>query len=180
MKDLKLYNFRDVDFLRIGKLLADRDTFVVFFHLAHCAGSSNIAQLAGSFRREPAVITEILKQLVALGLLRGRGGLYTLTNFGRSVMEFLEESTAGVQLKAAQTSAVPHLLSLDLRGMKPVDPSATNNSVVSTFAVTSWVTSKNPDIESAKSTDTVSYSQAERFENREPSPRNGARTHNYL
>jgi hypothetical protein len=180
MKDLRLYHFQRMDFLRIGKLLADRDVFIVFFHLAKSPVSLNIAQLAGVFRREPTVISELLKELSAMGVARRNGGLYLVSKFGRKVMDFFEDITDRVELRATQPSAVPHLLSLSVNGVQAIDSTATNNSVVSTFAVTSWVTSENRNIDRARSSDIASYSRAEQFDNGQPAPQNAARSHNYL
>jgi hypothetical protein len=45
MRESHLYYFQETHFLRIGKLLADRDAFIVFFQLAKSLGPLNIQQL---------------------------------------------------------------------------------------------------------------------------------------
>jgi hypothetical protein len=179
MNDLRLYHFREFDFLRIGKLLADRDAFIVFFHLARSPVPLTIAQLTSVFRRDPRAVSEILQELSALGIARRNGGLHAATSFGRKVMDFFEEVTNKIELKPAQPEAVPSVMSLSLVGAGSVDGTATNNSVIVTFAATGWARSEIRNIESVRSSDLASHSQAKNFENQDSLP-NAARSHDYL
>jgi hypothetical protein len=66
MKDRHLYFFGEADFLRIGKLLADRDAFIVFHSVVTLSEPLNIGNLAMLLRREPVLIMDILRQVSEL------------------------------------------------------------------------------------------------------------------
>jgi hypothetical protein len=178
MKPSELFHFEDSQFLRIGKLLADRDAFIVFYNLAY-SGPINIAKLCAMFRREPAVISEILEMLCSIGLAHKRGGLYSTTAFGGNALQFLEETAERIELPPTE-SMVASSTQFSTSGSAQAQSSATNNTVMSNFRATSAVRLIGQEIDLLKASEVSNESEGKKFQKIEPSLENAARSHNYL
>lgn len=177
MKDWRLYSFDEAEFRLLGRMMADRDAFIVFFYLAGAGSPMNIGQLASRFRRDPATINEIVEQLASLGLARRKYGQYVATDFGLKAKDFLMEIVRGVQPSAVEAEA-PSARTLILQD--GLSSSATNNSVYSTIAITGYAGSEKRDLVEIKPGELTTESEAKNFENRSELPTNAARPHNYL
>ncbi|MDO8432838.1 MAG: hypothetical protein Q7S58_10575 [Candidatus Binatus sp.] len=178
MKDRHLYFFREADFRRIGKLLADRDAFIVFHNIATSSEPLNIGRLAGLLRREPILIVEILRQLSDVGVVRSGGGFHRATAFGLKVMQFFGDITSEVELQASSAASDPQLMSM-IDATASAEATATNNRVVSSFAATVWAASDIQAIERVNSESTANKPSSKDFGNQDPAD-NAARFHNYL
>jgi|SRR5208337_1824038 len=174
-----LFRFENAEFLRIGKLLADRDAFIVFYNLAH-AGPINIGDLCAIFRREPSTLSEILEMLTAAGLARRSGGLYSATAFGAKALGFLKDTAERIDL-APVDSTVERSTQFSATGT--LQSSATNNTVMSVFTATSAVRLVGGDVGPLKPNQVSTEPEEKRFDQVEPldpPPENAARSHNYL
>ncbi len=181
MKPSRLYHFEDYEFLRIGKVLADRDAFIVFLTLTH-AGPIDIGGLCAIFRREPSTLSEILEMLSAIGLIRRRGALYTATALGARAVEFLKETAERIDLPPTE-STVTSSTQFTTSGAGQAAEFATNNSVMSDFRATSAVRLVGEDIGPLKANQVSNEPEGKVFAQvgpPEPTPKNAARPHNYL
>jgi hypothetical protein len=180
LKAPAIYGFEQRDFQRVGKLLADRDSFVVFFYLAKSSQPPHLKDLAGLFRRDLSILNDIFQQLASLGLVQRRGGVYISTRFGQRVMSFLEDVTEGVELPVAtvQTSSPAVVTSFS----SGVGLAATNNGVYSTFSTASHspASSLNSDFHKVKLGELTTEGEAETFSEGDSLPKDAARPHNYL
>jgi len=170
------YHFSEEEFRRIGKMMADRDVFFVFFYLAQPGATLDIKALAARFRRDPVTINEIVENLAALGLARKKYGLYTATGFGFRAIDFLREITEGVQPLPVEGEASLNETLVLSNGLASA---ATNNSVYSTFEITGYALSETDDVSKVKQGELTTESEAKNFEGNSPLP-NAARPHNYL
>lgn len=179
MKSAKLFHFEDRQFRNIGKLLADRDAFIVFYNLAH-SEPLNISKLCGMFRREPNAIRELLEMLSGIGLARKSGGLHGVTAFGGKVMEFLDVIAERIDLPAAELTTVANSTRFATSGPAVAQSAATNNTVVSDFHAASAVRLVGKEVVLLKANQVANESEGKNFDNREPSSANAARSYNYL
>lgn len=176
MSDTHLYSFNDREFRRIGCLLADRDAFIVFVTLASAPRPPTLKYLTSVLRREPSTVTDILSQLLETGLATRAGGFYSCTGLGTRVIGFLREVSDIVEMKPTLPESVPDTIQLSAFAS---DIAATNNTIVRTVTLTSWMKSGERDIKQPKPKEIATSSDTPHFESRHPSPESEGASQDY-
>lgn len=124
-------SFNESEFHRIGKLMADRDSFLLLFQIARSTKPSNLVTLCGSFRVSAETIHEVFDQLESLGMAARRHETYVATSFGTAALEFVENVASNFTPAAQMAGTGIRFVNMAQLGAQVA---ATNNSVRSTFA----------------------------------------------
>lgn len=167
-------SFGESEFHRIGKLMADRDSFLLLFEIARSVKPPNLVRLCGTFRASAETVHETFDQLESLGMAVRRHGTYAATSFGISALEFVEDV-------ANKFTPAPQTARTAMRFVKMAQieyqVAATNNSVRSTFAsgASAATTVAAPSKPGPSATDANAASVAA-----ESHIENASRSHNYL
>jgi len=172
------HSFDESQYLRLGRLAADRDSFLLLFEISRSPKPLNLLQLCGRFRASPQLINEGFLELADMGMAFKRAGTYAATAFGESVIDVIEEIANGFQ-------PAPEVPESNVSSVMFGQPgimfnAATNNSVRETLSNSASVmtqnvaTGKSPPITIATD-DNATAIQAGQSE-----VKNASRNHDYL
>ena len=170
------YDFSETEYLKVGRLAADRDAFLLLFEVARAATPLNLAKLCGRFRAGPEVVDEVFSELAALGMCSRQSGSYLTTPFGESVIALMED----VANEFRPQPEVPKTQACSVFVAQGYSLAATNNSVRGTFSNCVSVVNTAPGVGKSITTPTATDLNLADVGPRQAEVKNAPRNHNYL
>ena len=120
----------DRTLIRLGKLMGDKEAFVILYDLVARPRPVGAAELCRSYGADGRDMRGILDHLTAIGFVQRRGQAYVATEVAKSAVRLLEETLDGVQLEAAEAASAQESVGWHptaCAGSIPVVEAATNN-----------------------------------------------------
>jgi hypothetical protein len=177
MNHTKSYRFLDESqYIGIGRLVADRDAFLLLFEISRSPEALSLVRLCGRFQASPKLVNEVFLELADLGMALRHAGRYSATKFGKSAIDFIEEIANSYrpspEVPRGKTDYI--VLESDAVG------AATNNSVRGTFSNSISAVKKSTATSKSDPQPLATDSNATAMESGQSEVKNASRSHNYL